>query len=307
MREDAVLRPDEVEGVLSGGPAPVESGPQPYSLRDPIAIPPDKQDAARDVLEGIVSALSDELPAGSAIELQLDNLQQLTGAAALSILPSPVWMAGLARPEGGGFALALHPIVGQALVELALGGGGGQGEDDREPTPLESRVLSRMFEAAAPGISTLCSSTLASVESTVGSIPSEIAVPGETLAIGLLRFRIDEADHASLLLATPALLLPDDDAQQGERTTGPGPLADRLEQLTLKARPVLRAGTLRLHDLLALEAGKVVRLDASEDSLLELCVSGRPVARGRIACRGDQTIFTVEAPEGTDLAGPEGS
>jgi flagellar motor switch protein FliM len=294
MKEDAVLQPEEVESVLSGDTPPDDVGPQPYSLREPLAIPPHAQEAARFTLERIVSVLNDTIRSKAEIEIRLDDLQQQTAHAALAVLPPPAWVAGLVRGGSGGLLLALPPTVGLALVELALGGSGVLPEEGREPTPLESRVLRRLLASASSRLEEVVGATLESAECETGQIPRSIASAGETVAVGLLRFHVGESDHAALLLATAALLLPETAPRKERGAVGCGPLAALVGRIPLAVRPVLCAGSIGFRDLMALETGSVLRLDVGEDAILELRAEGEPVVRGRVVRQADRSVFAVE-------------
>jgi len=307
MSEEPVLRPEEIAGVLSGTPddptldagSPADSGPQVYSLKEPVAIPASAERTARQTLERIAAALGAVLraEADAGIELTVDGLQQQRTEAALSVLPPPAWVVSLARPGGGGLALALHPAVALALVDLALGGQGRPGESGREPTELENRVLSRLIGSAAEPIAGVLGESVRAATLDVGAVPSNVATGGETVGVGLLRFKIGEEDHASLLLVTAALLLPSRSPSAGEPRP-PGPLASRLERVALDVRPVLRAGRVGMRDLVELERGKVLRLDAAEDTLFDLRVADHNVIRGRIVRQDERSVFAI--PRGPD-------
>jgi len=294
MTNKPVLRPEEVQGVLSGGECAADPGPQPYSLREPMAIPPAALEVARATMADLVGLLSQSLSGTTPVELGLDDLQQQTAAAALSALPPPPWIAGLARAENnGGLALALHPSVGLALVDMALGGPGTTSDDARRPTALESRVLQRLLTSAAAPIGDLLSETLVSTNCETGRLPSVIATPGETLAVGLLRFKIGEGHHTSLLLMTASLLLPESRNTEVGSARGPGPLARTLERVPLELRPVLPAGSVSFHDMMTARAGNVLRLDVAEGACFELRAEGQPVAHGHIVRKTDRSVFTI--------------
>ena len=302
MSDEPILRPEEVAGVLGGdasqGAAPIESaadGPQPYSLREPVAIPPSAEADARQTLERIVAAFAEVFrsEAKGGIELTLDGMQQQRTSAALSVLPPPAWVVSLARSDGGGVALALNPAVGLALVDLALGGTGSSPEAVREPTPLEGRVLSRLIGAAAKRLEEIVGEPLRPRRLEVGKLPGVVAAAGETVGVGLLRLKICETDYTSLMLVTASLLLP------ARRKTiaqprPPGPMARRLRAVPVEVRPVLRAGRVGIRDLMTLGSGKVLRLDSPANARFELRVFGTTVEHGSIVREDDRSVFTVD-------------
>lgn len=300
MSEEPVLRPEEVAGVLSkdGEPAtkPSASGPQPYSLREPVAIPASAEAEATRTLARIVAAFNDVLRGESAgqVEIGLDGLQQHRAEVALSALPAPIWVCSLVRPGGGGVSLALHPVVALALVDLVLGGAGEIPEEGREATPLEARVATKIVASAAKPIAEVLGVEPKPLELRIGEVPPEVAAAGETVGVGLLRLKIGEGDHSSLLLVTASLLLPSTRRTVADEVRAPGPLAPRLDAVGLETRLVLRAGRVSAGDLVALREGQVLRLDAPEDAGFDLRVSGCTVAHGSIARRDGGTSFTVQ-------------
>ncbi len=304
MSEEPVLRPEEVAGVLSGdagnAPQPHADGEaQPYSLREPVAIPAAAEAQARGRLEGVVAALAELLDAEAegGIKVLLEGFQQQRAAAALSVLPGPVWVTALAAKRGGGIALALQPAVALALMDRALGGPGDPPEDGREPTSLEGRVVSRMFGAIAEKLGAIFETDLTPVELTTDRIPDRVAASGETVGVSPLRFTIGETDHASLLLASASLLVP-----SGDRATPKarpvGPLARSLENVVMPVVPVIPAGRVSLTELSSLESGKVLKFDVVEDSMVELRVGETVIAGGRIRRQTGQTVFKIESRVG---------
>jgi flagellar motor switch protein FliM len=314
MNQDVDLRPEEVSEVLANGSgdgdaAPEQDGrnePKPFSLREPVAIPPEAEPFAKETLEKVVVALNEVVRSEADIECEmtLDGLQQQRSAAALSVMPAPVWVTALRCSGGGGLALALHPTVGLALVEAALGGSGSLPEEGREPTRLESRVLGWFFSRAADRLETLLGRKLSSAGTAIGEVPTQVASPGETMGVGLLRVKIGEQERSCLLMASAALLLPARKSTADKSSREPGPLAVKLDKVPLETRAVLQAGRVSLNDLMSMESGKVMRLDASEDSILELRVAGQMVAHGRIVRTGEQHNFAVERRVGSPA--PEG-
>lgn len=302
MSDEPVLSPEEVAGVLAdpteGGqasPTPRE-GPLPYSLREPVAIPPSAEKHATQAMRKLVAAFAGVLPAGpeTEVQLELDGLQQQRPESALSTLPSPAWVFSITRAGGGGVALALHPAVGLALVDLILGGSGELPESGREPTPLEARVLIRLVESAAEKLTDVLGALADEpVSFSAGSLAPALAVRGETVGVGLLRIGLGEANHSSLLLASASLLLPERRVAKA-KIRPPGPLSVPLDRIELEIRPVLLAGRICLNDVLALEPGKVLCLDAPEHAGLELRVGGRKIADGRILREPDRVVFAVE-------------
>jgi flagellar motor switch protein FliM len=304
MSEEPLLRPEEISGVLSADETPdaTAAGPEaakPYSLREPLAIPPEQEPLVVQKLERLTAVLREafEELAGTEIDLQLDGMQQQRAAAALSVVPPPVWVLAV-RARSGGLALALHPIFALTLVDMALGGPGTPADEGREPTAVEARILGRLIASSAPRLGEVVGQTLTPVDLQVGAVSPAVAAPGETVATGLLRIRLGETDHTSLLLGGAALLAPAAAASPAGARRPPGPVAPRVERVPVETRPVLRAGRVSLADLTALEPGKLLLLDASAEAVLELRTSGSSNLWGRIVREDERPVFSVQRRRG---------
>lgn len=296
MSEGPLLRPEEVQTVLSGADEATAAagrsaeGVLPYSLREPVALPPEAEEPAKQRLNAIAAALSAELSRelGEAVSIEVDSFQQHRAGAALEALPKPVWILSFVERQPGGIALAVPAAVGLALVERALGGVGALPEVSRAPTPLESKLLGRLAAALAPAVASAASAALSAAPLSCGNLPCAVAAPGETVGVGVGRVRLAGAERSALLLASPSLLVAETSADRAAESSGrPGPLARALGRLQVRIRPVLRAGRVRIAELAALEPGAVLRLEAAEDAPFELRVEGRAVFAGRIQ-RGEQ-------------------
>jgi flagellar motor switch protein FliM len=308
MSEEPLLRPEEVQGVISGvdGEAKDEAaasageGPQPYSLREPVAIPADAEERAKKAIEQLASTLEEELrrELETEVSLEAEGLQQLRAEAALSVLQSPVWIVPFRRVGSGGMALAMPAPPAMSLVELALGGPGSAPESGREPTALEARVLVKLFSPAAKRIGELLHSELSPGSVETGAVPPSVAAAGETVGVGHLRLKIGESEHSTLLLATASLLLPSSAGKQRSASSGAGPLAPRLAKVPVRVRPVLKAGRVSLGDLMQLEPGKILSLDVPETAPVELQVEGEACFIGQIVRQDDQPVFTVRRRRG---------
>ncbi len=297
MGHEPLLRPEEVSGVLSSDDPPgaaVEAQPQPYSLREPLAIPPASQERAQAKLERIVEALGSLLrsTAGREVEVTLDAMQQMRAGAALDTVASPVWVLPLAAGSAGGLALLLPAALALPLVDLWLGGPGGKAEP-RPPTAVESRVLERWLASWAETLRRRVGIEAQATSVLVGEIPRSVAASDEPLAVGLLRLRWSEqgGDRSALLLVAPALLL--DEAGPLPRPDALGPLAEPLAGVPVAVRVVLRAGRVSVADLLELEPEKILRFDVAEDAPFEVRVEGEVCLRGRLERAPDKTVLSV--------------
>lgn len=307
-RDDVpLLSHEEISGVLDGAvldaSPSADAGPHAYSLREPVAFPPEVQAAARARMEAMASALGQVLGRSSGFEVsvRLEGFQQQRTAAALSAFPPPVWVIPFARPEGGGAALAFHPGIALALVEAFLGGSGKPADAVRQPTPLESRVMRRMAEALAPAFGAAAGARLVPAELTVGAVDASVAAPDETVGVGLLRIELPQGVRSAMLLAGGTLLAPADAQANAPRGTI-GPLASRLSGARVSVRPVLRAGRLTLAEIAALEPGAVVVLDAADTTPIDLRVQGQKVFSGRVIRADDGAAFEAASRRSRNCA-----
>lgn len=308
MAKEPLLRPEEVASVLDSGGATEgreRAGTEPagevvYSLRRPVAIAPDAEEAARARLAAVATVLEGTLRAAleAEVTIELRGFRQEQAHAAVETLPAPGWILSFLCDEGG-LALAVDPACALSVVELALGGAGNTAAKGREPTPLESRVMTKLCSALAPPLAERTGIEVRDAVFRTGSLPPALAAPGQTMCVGLLGIDLAGHDRSGLLLATPRLLRPDT-GDEDEHAAAIGPLAARLDRVRVEVRPVLPAGRVTLADLMQLEPGTVLRLDAAADSPIELRVAGRTALRGRISREGDQTLFQVDWRRGRD-------
>jgi len=297
-----LLEPEEIQKVLSDdertsvAPDAATGRVLPYSLRDPVVLPPEAEPEAKqrlaDLAAALSSALTEEL--GEAIGLEVDGFQQHRAGAALEALPKPAWVLAFVGRQPGGIALALPAAVGLALVERALGAEGGALPDvSREPTPLESQLLGRLGSSVAASVARAARAELSGALLCCGSPPASLASPGETVGVGVGRIRLGGAERSVLFLASPALLGARRESPEEGDTGAPGPLAGPLRRIRLHVRPVLRGGTVRISELAGLEAGAVLRLEPSEQALFELRIEGRTVFLGQIRPHEKGPAFVV--------------
>ncbi len=313
MSEGPVLRPEEVAGVLSGmeasaTPAATTPAPLPYSLREPVALPPEAEPEARKKVEMATAGLAEILTRAleAEVKIEVEGFQQQRAASVIGVLAPPVWVVSFTGAAGGGgVAVLLHPGLGLALVELALGGIGKPEESGRAPTPAELRVLSRLAAEAMPRMSETFGGDLSHFDTGVGTVPAAIADPGETVGVGVLRAHVPEGDGAALMLVSASLLTrPAPTAEETVRGR-PGPLAAKLGSIRLKLLPVLPAGRASVSELSELKPGVVLRLDASEETLLSLRVGGSSVFRGQIVRSMGGAAFRAAWRRGRTAAGGE--
>ena len=277
-----VLRPEEVAGVLAGAPqAQPPAGPTPYSFREPLAIPRESEPQARKRIEALAAEIQETLRAelGAEVTIEVDAFQQQRASAAIAAMPAPAWLLSFARP-GGGVALVLPAAAALSLLERALGGAGASADASRGPTALESRVLSKILPRMAAAVSRALGADLAPVGLVVGSLPPQVATPGEVLGIGILRIKASDGERSALVLASAPLLAPPKAKPAGGKRVGP--LAKALGAVPVDTRAVLDAGLVMVAELSELQPGTVLRFDVAEDAPLELRVREIPIFSGRI-------------------------
>ncbi len=297
MSPDPILRPEEVASVLSGdegeaAEAPKPTGPLPYSLREPVVLPPDAEGEALARLRAVAGAFRRHAAPwlGEEMTLEAEGFQQQPAGKVLATLPPPAWVLAVGG-DSGGAALVLPPAGALALVEKILGGEGRMSDAGRGPTAIESTILTRLLPPLAKAAGETFGAAFAPAGIVAGTLPAAVAAPGETVAAGLLRVRSGSGDCTGFLVASAALAARRPDAAEGE--SRPGALARNLARASFPVRAVLRAGRVTLGELSDLAPGKVLRLDAPDDALFDLRVSNRPIFRGRLDARPDGVSFTV--------------
>ena len=308
MSDQPLLRPEEVASVLGAGEAQPESAegqpggrpdePAAYSLREPVVLPASLEQEARARLDAFTERLGHALRQSfdSEVSLALEGFQQQRAEAAIAVLEKPAWILPFRRTGKGRLAVVLSPKLALVVMELALGGLGAAPGEGRGPTPLEQRVLGRLQNRLSEALGTEEESFSPCIPG-FGEVPASFAPAGETVCVGILRFKLGTVDQKGLLLATGPLLVPK--ASQTEALPARlGPLAAPLDEVPLPARPVLTAGRLSMKDLVEMKEGAVLRLDAPQGTALELRVAGESLFRGHIRRAEGTSGFAVTARKG---------
>ncbi len=326
MSEKPLVSPEELASVLSDDghdeapredAAPAAPSTDRYSLRRPLAIPPDAETVAKRRLAETARTLAGCLSAtlDAAFDLEVHGFQQQQVRAAIDRLSGPAWVLAFGAGDGGsggpsgGIALGLDPSSALAVVELVLGGSGTYSAEGRMPTRLETRVMEKLARHLARDLGAKLDRPLGVAAFQVGAAPRAVASPGEMVGAGLLRIRISGSERNGVLLVTPDLLRETggDDEPAAHAPGAPGPLARKLLPLRFEARPVLRAGVSTLDELSNLTAGSILRLDAPADAPLELRVGGVPLFAGRIDRSESGAAFRVERRRVPDAPAAPGS
>ncbi len=301
MSEEPLLNPEEVASVLAGvegsdmGPTGSdEGGASTYSLRDPVIIPPNEVDNAKQKMERFTAGLQTSLAMLLGIEITIDfeGFQQQKITTALGVIPPPQWVISFRHEQPGGVALVLPPVLAMVLMELSLGGVGTAQDEGREPTALERRVMTQFLHSLTPTLNSETGLKMTSGEFECGGIPISFGDPGETVGVTLARFKLNEMEQTGLILANGGFL---NDGMGTHETAGIkiGPLASRLERLPARIQPILKGGKILMRDLIAMRKGEVLKLDTPEETELSLRIGNTKIFTGRIGRDETRPFFAV--------------
>jgi flagellar motor switch protein FliM len=301
MTDKPLISPEEVASVLSQDqdaaesppPEPGEAISDVYSLRRPLAIAPEDEPHAKNRVEGFAQALVETIrrELETTIECQVRGFQQQQAGPAVDALPAPCWLLTFVHAERGGISLVMDPACAMSLVELALGGIGNSTAAGREPTDLETRVLTTRAGALSKPLARRARLELTEAVFTVAKIPKTLADRGEMVGAALLQLKFSGAERTGLLLVSSSLLREEAAVADDASRQGVGPLAARLEGLPVTFRPVLPAGTVTLGDLVALKPGAVLTLEAPESTPLDLRVDGLALFEGHVRRENGRAEF----------------
>lgn len=304
-------------------PAPGPAEPLPYNFRRPDKFSKDHLRSIQSIQEAFCRFAANFLASKmrAAVHLSLSQIEQSTLGEYVDELPVPTVL----------FMSALDPLVGQAIIQIdldlaflvidrMLGGSSGDATHTRagaSVTEIEMLLLQDMgrgliaefvnaWEQVEPLRSRGCQVALAATQ-IPELLPSEIALVVRNqvqvlnstgwlsvcLPASLLEPLMPRL-NARLLFANPRTQAGDQAEQALER---------RMAQVPLSLHVELGRISLRVAELLSIEAGDVIRLDTSADSVLPVVIENRTCFFGQPGQRSGQlAIRIVERSEQADPA-----
>lgn len=307
------LTQQEIDAVFQGRMSKQEPEPRvvPFDLRWLDRIPKSQLRAIRLLHEGFARNLASSLSAylRAYVTINLVSVEQLSYAEFQDGLSSPSCLVPLRlRPYEGSAILEITPNLAFAVLEILLGGKARPSESpSREMTDIEESLLEGLLRIILQDLRQAWASVV-EVEFAMQSVESEpqflpTVDPGEAFVVIAAEVRL--GDLAGMMtLGIPSLVIKMMRAHfehhwslQKGREAGEAEQAKMLERLRRAEVDVevrLRGSTLPLRELMALEEGDLLVLEAPLGQALECRLSDVPKFHGRVATSGSRRVFVVE-------------
>jgi flagellar motor switch protein FliM len=241
---------------------------------------------------------------GLAARLEKPVRAQLSAAQTLSR------SAFLESGEEGGCLLTLEaePVRGQALIAFSAGlaehllrvllcAPPNPNEGSRAVTEIELHILREIFESLARELTAAWKAAgIAFRWTSTGA--REGASGEETMLVFECRLDLDDAQE-SFRMAVPGLVarMAAQQSASAAAEEAPAPvremILDALRRANVSVEAVLSSSTLRMGDLLEMEAGNVLMLAQAAGSPVECRIGGKPKFRGEWVRHGDRRALAL--------------
>lgn len=300
-----LLTQQEVDALLAefdgGGAGPEIAAETPFDLRAPIVLAGERlalvQAACEKIAARLAESLTLQIVADKPVRGEFTGLVQQPAPTVLGTL-APGEPLGVLLDEHGEAVggVSLQSELALALVDRLQGGEGTAADGARLMSPVEAKLLEAGLARLVRYLDK--HTALGPVQS--GGLDNDpvfgrLAARGGMIATAMMRFTTPGGIAACRLLMTPVLInrLV---AQAEPRQDGIAPqvLTHALGAVPITVETVVVGGTVRVCDLLGLTPGRVVQLDLRESERLALRFNGALLARGRMARRADERLFTIE-------------
>jgi flagellar motor switch protein FliM len=242
------------------------------------------------------------------IELEVIDVVQYTWTNAVAQVPdgSVLVTMDTAPHEGGMLLTAELPVVLVAL-ERMLGGNPETASKDRELTDIDLMVVHRLFATIVEALSSVwfdiaeMTLQISDVETQIESV--QVAAGAEPTLSLTMEARLEGLSSTMSLLVPYATIAPvatafsrhdEESPQRDSRTAAAVTHGLSLVDVTLRAE--VADTTLSLEQVLALQPGDIVRLDADADAELTIFADRTPVHRARGGRSGTRRAVQVVAP-----------
>jgi flagellar motor switch protein FliM len=322
-----VLSPDEIAQLVAaakeGGVQP-KAAPRtrkPRRVREldftrPVKLAPDQQRRLERAHETFCRTASTRISAElrAPIEFEVINVDQLTWSAALGEVPQPsIFGVVAARPHDTNILLAVEQPLVFRLVERLIGGTGRESPLERPLTEIELALTRRTFVSLLELLSTVWDELfgltldLVAIESQVANV--ELAPPSEPTIVLTIEVRSTHASSTISFLVPYRSIATVSGRLSGQfADTGDAPVADAeigeavraaVGAVDVEVRAEVGNVELTIADVLALQPGDVVRLDATAANGVYLCAGDVRLHRARPGRNGThRAVEIVEQLEG---------
>ena len=246
------------------------------------------------------------------VEVSLDNISSIRFGDYLNSIPLPAILSVFKAEELENYGLlTVDSNLIYSIVDVLLGGRRGTAAmriEGRPYTTIERVLVQRMVEVVLADAKlafeplTPVTFTLDRLETT----PRFAAIARPPNAAILVKLRVDMEDrggrielllpYATLEPIRKMLLQQFMGEKFGRDNIWEGHLATELWTTQMEVRAVLDEQQISLKEVLNLEVGQTIMLNATPDSLIELRAGTIPLTRGRMGRRNHHIAVRVEAP-----------
>lgn len=283
---------------------------KPYDFRRPDKFSKDQLRTLQMLHEHLARLLGTSFTSymRTVVEMKVVSVQQMTYEEFTRSLPSPTCLC-LFRldPLPGEAILELNTEVALAMVERLLGGQGQVSSDrERELTDIEQTVLARIL---ARGLVSFRDAwhNVAEVDAKLERLElnpqfTQIVAPNQMVVIVTLTMKVGN-EQGFLNVCLPDSLLepvvPKLSAHlwfaTGQKATEEtiGALRRRVEKMRVELVSVVGTAGVRFGDLLALEVGDVIQLDAAVSDPLPIYIGSRVKFWARPGVRGNRMALQL--------------
>lgn len=304
----------------SDGQLPAESEPAPSGRRSrwlrtvdftrPTKFSTDQERRIRRALDTFTERAATRLVAEhrTPIELEVIDVGQFTWTNAFGLIPEhSVYITIDATPHDGRMLLAAELPVVLVALERMLGGRPETASRERELTEIDLLVVQRLFATIVETLSAVwfdvseTTLTTGSVDTQVEAV--QVASGSEPTLALTLEARLEGLSSTMTLLVPYAAIAPvatafsrhDEEAPpRDERTAAAVHHGLSLVDVTLRAEVADTA--LTLAEVVALQPGDVLRLDAQADAEITLFADRTPVHRARAGRSGTRRAVQITTP-----------
>ncbi|HQP20619.1 MAG TPA: flagellar motor switch protein FliM, partial [Phenylobacterium sp.] len=246
------------------------------------------------------------------VEVSLDNISSIRFGDYLNSIPLPAILSVFKAEELENYGLlTVDSNLIYSIVDVLLGGRRGTAAmriEGRPYTTIERVLVQRMVEVVLADAQ-LAFEPLTPVSFTLDRLetnPRFAAIARPANAAILVKLRVDMEDrggrielllpYATLEPIRKMLLQQFMGEKFGRDNIWEGHLATELWTTQIDIRAILDEQQISLKEVLNLEVGQTIMLNATPDSLVELRAGQIPLTQGRMGRRNHHIAVRVEAP-----------
>ncbi len=247
----------------------------------------------------------------SITEVNLVSVEQLSYQEFLLSVPDPTCFNAISiKPLEGAFALEVNPQLVFPIIDKMLGGPGEALRQLRTMTDIEQSIFDGVLKLALEdlreawrGIVDLDFKIQARETS-----PQLIQIVAPNEVVILVVFEVKMGSVVGMInLAIPSIILEpisakfDQEMFTGYKKSGTFEearlLMENIKRCSMSVSAEIRGTSLRLQDVLALQAGDLIPLNKRFDAVLDLTVDGIPRYQGYVALNANnKRVFQMVAP-----------